>query len=105
MGYEQMMQKITFIMYGEDVWRANISRDENGTPVVRIDLHYMTVKEARRAINNIIAMYNFNFKLDVIHGYNHGTAIRDMIRSDLNNKRVSNMIYPHNQGETILEIA
>lgn len=105
MGYDQMMQKMTFIMYGEDIWRVHISHEEDGTPVIIIDLHYMTCREAKRAINNIIAMFKFDFKLKVIHGYNHGTAIRDMIRGELNNKRVTNMIYPHNQGQTILEIS
>ena len=105
MGCEQMMQRMTFLINGDNLWRVNISHDEDGTPVVQIDLHQMTCKEARKTLFNIIAMYRFEFKLDVIHGYNHGTAIRDMIRGDFDNQRVVGMIFPYNQGRTVLEIA
>ncbi len=104
MGYDQMMQKMTFVMFGDDLWRVKISHEEDGTPIVCVDLHQMSCKEARRALNNIIALYKFEFKLDVIHGYNHGTAIRDMIRGDFNNRRIKRMFFPHNQGRTVLEI-
>ena len=105
MGYDQMMQKMTFIMYENNLQRINIYHEEDGTPVIQIDLHQLTCREARKALNNILALYRFGFKLDIIHGYNHGTALRDMIRSDFNNKRIIGMIIPHNQGRTVLEIA
>ena len=104
MGCEQMMQRMTFLLYGDDLWRVKISHEDDGTPVIQIDLHQMTCKEARKTLTNVIAMYRFGFKLDVIHGYNHGTAIRDMIRTDFSNQRIKGMTFSTNQGRTVLEI-
>ena len=105
MGYEQMMQKMTFLMYGDQLSRVNVAFEEDGTPVIQVDLHEFSCRQAQKTLMNIIAMYRFGFKLEIIHGYNHGTAIKDMIRKDFTNKRIIGKYYPRNPGRTILEIA
>ena len=48
-------------------------------------------------------MYNFEFTMMLIHGYNNGTVIKDMIQYDIHNKRiVAKSVYMHNKGVTYL---
>lgn len=71
-----------------------------------IDLHGKTQKEARRLLNNIINVIMHPFTMEVIHGYNHGTALKDMILTeDINPRIVSKSVPVYNIGETILSIA
>ena len=52
-----------------------------------------------------IALY-VPFKLDVIHGYNGGTAIKDMLRTKEISPRIISISSPeYNPGESILEVA
>lgn len=104
MEFEQLMQKMDFLLYGSNLWRVKISHEEDGTPIIEINLHEMNRKEVLELITNILAWYRFNFILNLIHGYNHGTAIRDMIRTEIHNKRIIGMTCPRNKGLTIIEI-
>ena len=35
---KQIYDKVTFILYGEDVWRVTVNVDEDGVIVVKVDL-------------------------------------------------------------------
>lgn len=97
--------KYSFIMYGDNLHKINV-RETNGMDVVTVNVHNMTVKEARVLITNIIALNREPFELDVIHGYTHGTAIKEMLcneyrhenhrivsmRSDVWNPGISHMM-------------
>ena len=75
--------------------------------IIRVDLHAMTRQDAKRFIKNMIALlYMIPFRFDLIHGYNHGTVIKDMLRTDPISTRVKSITSPlWNPGESILEIA
>lgn len=104
-GYEQIMKLLGFLFFGDSIWRVKVTYDTDGVPVVKLDLHQMKYKEAEKTITNVISLLRFSFKLCLIHGYNHGTVLKDMIRNDYSNKRIVGAIYPMNAGETILKIA
>ena len=71
-----------------------------------IDLHGKTQKEARRLLNNVINVIMHPFTMEVIHGYNNGRALKDMIfTEDINPRIVSKKVPVYNIGETILSIA
>lgn len=70
---------------------------------IRLDLHGLTVPEARKKLQNAIASASPQIKqIRVIHGCNSGTAIRDMVRKQ-SSPRISGRTNGFaNDGETIL---
>ncbi len=73
---------------------------------ITADVHGLTVKEARRFINNIITILNVPLTLNIIHGYRHGHAIKEMIMGDFTNSKVICKIPdPINKGVTNLAVA
>ena len=70
-----------------------------------IDLHELTVDQARyELISAIECANNTIWTIRVIHGYNKGTAIREMV-SRLRHKRIKKIIRGDiNPGTTIIEL-
>lgn len=83
MEYKTAMEKMTFLMCGDDLCRIRTEQDEDGIIKVIIDLHGMSKKNAIRMITNIMVLFRFKFRLEVVHGYNHGTAIKEYIYNEL----------------------
>lgn len=105
MRCEQMRYRVSFILYGENLRRVFIYRDDEGKMIVRVDLHHMTQRQVEKVIHDIILMNQESFILDLIHGYNHGTALKNMILNLVSNKRIEKKwVNPWNMGETFLEI-
>ena len=103
---EEMSTKAQMIFTKEDMERIVENIREDGKREVSVDLHRFSVKEAKRFLQNIIAIENDTYTMKVIHGYNHGTAIRDMIQADINNKRITKKeVSEINPGMTFLMIA
>lgn len=94
-------QRLSIIFSAEDMHRISFS-DES----VVVDLHGKNKYEAKTFINNIINMINHPFKMDVIHGYNHGTVLKQMIyKEEINSRIVERLGSNHNMGETFLMVA
>lgn len=55
---------------------------------VTADIHGMDRYQAKRFLKNLIAINREPFNLNVIHGYNHGTVLKDMIQSENLSDRV-----------------
>ncbi len=95
-----MNEKMMMIFTKEEMDR--ISESEDG---LYLDLHQLTVKQAQRLINNLILLDRDGFSLTLIHGYNHGTKIKEMLSNDYTNKRVTNKHgVKNNPGRTVLEV-
>lgn len=104
-GCESIRFKMSMVLTKEDMDRICIRKEENKNVVLKADLHKMKYREAERFINNLIALNRDPFELDLIHGYNHGTVLREMIHNDLDNPRIkSKTQYLWNEGETLLSI-
>lgn len=75
---------------------------------VIVDVHGLGCCEAKRLINNLINLLYVvlaEFFLKVIHGYRHGTAIRDMLADGLTNSHIHTRFYDvRNKGVTSLLI-
>lgn len=103
---KQVYDRVLFILYGEDVWRVRVDVDENGVIVIRVDLHGKKCVEALKIIRQIITIIQIPFTLDIIHGYNHGTAIKDMIWNQVKHTRIQEKFCNEwNPGETFLRLA
>lgn len=87
MDASALANRLQEIMTQDDMQRINIGVNDPGF-LIQVDLHGLTCAEAKRFLNNIICLVNPGFRFDVIHGYNHGTALKNMLMEDFNNKRV-----------------
>ena len=83
-----------------------VVRGSDDSLQIRVDAHGLTRAEARMLINNVILIPHTNFNLLVIHGFNHGTAIKEMLETDFDNGHIlSHSVDPFNKGVTHMQIA
>lgn len=102
---EELLNKLNFVVFGKDKWRLTTAIDGKGVLSVFYNAHGQTVQEAQRTIRNIINLSRVPFKLTIIHGYNHGTAIKEMLEKENFNGKVSIKYHPcHNNGVTIFRV-
>lgn len=101
-----LSEKFAAIYPGDEVTRIQISQKNNGELSVVVDVHGMKCRQAERFINNLINIARCQFVMTVIHGYNHGTAILEMVRNEVNNRHIVNRYTDnYNRGVTYLAIA
>lgn len=99
-------KRLKLILTTEELGRLVIVESDVVGLFVVVDVHGMTCIQARRLIKNIINTANCTFQLEVIHGYNHGTAIKDMLAEDFKNSHVSEQHQDiFNKGVTHMSIA
>lgn len=100
------ISRLEMVFTHEELNRISVQERQIGKARIVADVHGMTCREARRFINNIINLVRISFQLIVIHGYNRGTAIKDMLANDFNNNHIYGRFPdPRNQGVTHLLIA
>ena len=97
--------RINLLFPEDDLSRLTIYEEDSIS--IRIDVHGLSRLEARRLITNVANVgCNMAYTLVIIHGFNHGTAIKDMLANDFALPRVrSNRPDPVNPGVTLLSIA
>ena len=73
-------------------------------PFVKIDLHGKTQQEAIRVIDRALADVSpATYQIHLIHGFNHGTSLRSMIRDEYRyESKIKRMIPGDNPGITVL---
>ncbi|MCR4792264.1 MAG: Smr/MutS family protein [Lachnospiraceae bacterium] len=71
---------------------------------IDIDLHGMRTEEAEKAVEKAVASAGpGTYQIRVIHGYNRGTSLRDMIYDSFRyNDKVKRIIPGDNRGITVL---
>lgn len=90
----------------DEISRLSIKEKPDMKPQITANVHGMKCNQARRFINNINNTIRESFKLIIIHGYNHGTAIKDMLAENFCNSHITKQyIDPYNQGVTHMLIA
>ena len=95
------MSRFSLILTKEEMERLNFKETKDGGIEITANVHGLKVYQAKRLINNIINISKTDIKMNVIHGYNHGTAIKEMIKNDITNSRVYYIIPDrHNMGVT-----
>lgn len=71
--------------------------------VLRADLHGLTEADARRKLEQLLSSAPDSVaEVRVIHGYNGGQVLRDMVRLRLKHPRITAKLISLNQGETRL---
>lgn len=101
-----VLKRLSFVFKQSDFERVFVYKDTVGRLNVDVDVHGLSTREANRFINNIINIIHMDCRVTIIHGYNHGTAIRTMLEGQFNNNHVKKrQIDPINPGRTLLLIA
>lgn len=76
-----------------------IAEDEK----IVLDLHNMQVDEAEFYLENAINTATYKIKeVVVIHGYQQGQAILNMVRKKFKHKRIEKKVIPYNKGVTLI---
>lgn len=93
--------RLKMVLTQSEMNRIKISESRSGKIRITADVHGMKCYEARRFINNIINIVRIAFQLVIIHGYNHGTAIKEMLAQNFSNDHIYEQFPdPRNQGVT-----
>lgn len=98
--------KLKVIFSPDEINRIKVIEKDRQYLLVIADVHGLKCYQAKRFINNIINLIHSAFKLIIIHGYTHGTAIKDMLQSHFYNPHILEL-FPdfQNQGVTHMIIA
>ena len=99
-----------YTLYSDDDCHRFTYSNNVGHTKALVDIHGMTCCAAIQYVNNAINIISIlsqdTCHLTVIHGYNHGTALQQMIRKDLTNDHIKERILDDsNPGITRLVIS
>ena len=100
-----ILEKLKLIFTEDEIARITVDIEPE-CPNVTVDVHGLKCRDAKRLINNIINLLRVRFQLKVIHGYNHGTAIKNMLATNYTNSHVrKKYLDTYNQGVTYMVVA
>lgn len=69
--------------------------------VMEVDIHGMTSEQARRELEQFLSRASGNItELVVIHGYNGGQVLLNMVRTQLKHPRIASKMLTLNSGQT-----
>ncbi|MDD5953563.1 MAG: Smr/MutS family protein [Oscillospiraceae bacterium] len=72
-----------------------------GTQIVTADIHGMTSEDAKSQLQKLLSRVpDVTEELLVIHGYNGGQVLRDMVRGELKHPRIRSKLLSLNAGQT-----
>lgn len=101
-----VISRLRMVLTNDELNRITVKEKATGKIRITADVHGMKCYEARRFINNIINIVRTAFQLVIIHGYNHGTAIKEMLAHNFSNDHICEQFPdPRNQGVTHMLIA
>ncbi len=70
---------------------------------MEVDLHGLTAEDAKCRLEHLLSSVPADVtEIRVIHGYNNGQALRDMVRVRLKHPRIASKLLTLNPGETRL---
>lgn len=105
MNYQDITHRLNTIFDLSTLDRITIIYSNKGKIIITIDLHKLSCTEAKRLLNNVIANVRIESRIDVIHGYRHGTRIKDMIHTHYSCSRIQALyVDPDNLGLTHINI-
>lgn len=107
MNVDCLSDKFKFIFTDDMVNRiATIPSSEGTVERIILDVHGLSYREAERFISNVINISQGCCVVEVIHGYRHGTKIKDMLRDRFLNPHIESIFADrYNLGITYLQPA
>lgn len=105
MSRQYIETRLQLVYDTEFLNRISIKTNKQGGIVLSVDVHGMHPNAVRHFLTNIINLCNGAFQIRIIHGYNHGTILKDMIHSEKIHYRVyEKLAVDGNQGQTLLNV-
>ena len=98
-----VVSRFKMVFTKEELNRITIKNNFCNKLKITADVHGMKCYEAQRFISNIINLVRATFQLIVIHGYNRGTAIKDMLAYNFTNEHIYEK-YPDSTNQGITHI-
>ena len=83
MSESERMKRLELVLSPSDMGRLRVVDEE-----LLVDVHGLTCRQAMQLLKNVIALMNGSLNIDVVHGYNRGHAIKEMLKNDFLSKRV-----------------
>ncbi len=69
--------------------------------VMEVDIHGLMAADAKARLEHLLSHAGPQVQeVVVIHGYSHGTVLRDMVRTQLKHPRIQSKLISLNQGQT-----
>ena len=97
----EQVKKFEFVFSRDDIQRFSVVDGE-----LYVDVHGLTCPKAQRLLKNTIALLRGDITIYVIHGYNHGHAIKEMLRNTkLSRRNYQTQHVDWNPGMTKLVVA
>ena len=96
MNTECIKKRLATVLPNDELHRLKIENIEDRSVCITANVHKLKCHQARRLINNVICLLQIPFKLTIIHGYNHGTAIKDMLSTNYTNKHITKKYVDNN---------
>jgi len=101
----ELTARMGFVFGMKERNRYHIEKDEDGTPIVVMDYHELKVSEGKKYLNNVIAMLRYGCKLEIIHGFNHGTDMKAMVWGCQSDRIIKRYSPAFNPGVTYIDLA
>lgn len=79
----EKIKKLGILFSEKEMQRLGVGDNE-----LKVDVHGMNCREAMQFLKNIVALISGTLTIEVIHGYTHGYAIKNMLRNDFISPRV-----------------
>ena len=73
-----MEERIKLVLSETDVERMDFTVDD----VVTVNVHGLTRNGMVRLLRNISCICRQSFTMRIIHGFNHGTVLKDTVRTE-----------------------
>lgn len=113
MNESQVYDRLTYILNKDEIKRVEINRvnAENHKSIknqiqIMLNVHGWSVKKTEVVIDKLVKLMIGSFELCVIHGYIHGTHIKDMLTRYTNTRLVdtnSKYCLAYNPGVTYMD--
>lgn len=72
-----------------------------GERVMTVDIHGMTAADAKGQLQKLLSRIGPKTEeLVIVHGYNGGQVLRDMVRKELKHPRIQSKLLSLNAGQT-----
>jgi len=99
---ESVRERLSYLIGQEDLGKTEIREKEDGIHIT-LDVHGWSRAKVAKVIHNINLLQKEAFRLTVIHGYVHSTAIKQMLASGFKEERLIEEWRPqYNPGLTCL---
>ena len=90
----KIKEKLEWLLPEES--QKRVTMKGNDYLIVYADIHKMGCREAGNFVSNLIALIRKNFTLRIVHGFNGGTALKEMFQNRYENNRILDVESPDN---------